>query len=97
MQKVGFNPGVMLAFDYLTTVPDPVLGTPKLDKDLGDFLAFCVNLYLPQLLRVIAKNWDESMKEAHSPINGDCDDVITARRVTVSMFKLGGSRSPDRL
>lgn len=39
MQKVGFSPGVMLAFNYLTTIIDPALGGPRFDKDFGDFLA----------------------------------------------------------
>lgn len=38
-QKVGLSPGVILAFNYLTTIIDPALGGPRFDKDFGDFLA----------------------------------------------------------
>ena len=67
MQKVSFNPGVMFALDCLTTVPDPVLGTPKLDKGPRRLPRLLREPLPPQLLRGIAENWDESMKEAHSP------------------------------
>jgi hypothetical protein len=44
MQKVGFNPSVMFAYDFLHSQMDKVLQKPLFEGDFGEFLAFCVVL-----------------------------------------------------
>jgi hypothetical protein len=52
MQKVGFNPSVMFAYDFLRSQMDDVLKRPLFEGDFGKFPAFCAvllnsNLSLP--------------------------------------------------
>ena len=55
MQKVGFSPSVMLAFNYLTTVIDPALGGPRFDKDFGDLLAVRISAKSLTAIRLSAR------------------------------------------